>query len=381
MSRKKQKLIFCVGILSGYLSSVIGQNQAQNLPMQNDISNPVDEYYIKNYDNRFHSSLKPYLYTTLDSLKDEKINYRHFSVHVYNLRKEFYEDQNQKRRIALQILPQLDVQQGYDMLENKMLNETSGGVYMRADVNEKFSAAVNCTGGYVRFPNFMDTLVQSYGIVPGLGIAYREGKGNSSGYNPFAKYSFSNLTGYVSWSPRKFVNFQAGKDKQFIGDGYRSLLLSDVANNYPYFKTTINIWNLQYSSWYSWFQDIQNANGYKANFRNKFGTFHYLSWNATKNINISAFESVIWQGNDTNRARGYDLNYLNPVIFYRPVEYSLGSSDNSMLGFNLSFKLAKHVKLYGQFVMDEFNLQILRKQNGWWANKQGFQAGFKYIDA
>jgi hypothetical protein len=167
----------------------------------------------------------------------------------------------------------------------------------------------------------------------------------------------------------------------FIGDGYRSLLLSDVATNYPYFKTTLNIWHLQYSSWYSWFYDVSAANGVKKDFKNKFGTFHYLSWNVTKNFNLSAFENVIWQGTDTNRHRGFDVNYLNPVIFFRPVEYSLGSSDNAMLGFNTSWVIAKRLKLYGQVVLDEFYLKEIRARDGWWANKQGFQAGAKYVDA
>lgn len=47
-------------------------------------------------------------------------------------------------------------------------------------------------------------------------------------------------------------------------------------------------------------------------FRTKFMTHHYLSWNATKRLNIGLFESVLWQ--DDNQ-RGFDFNYVNPVIF------------------------------------------------------------------
>ena len=268
-----------------------------------------------------------------------------------------------------------------DVLGKKMLNESSGGLYVRADVNEKFSAALQLISGYVAYPNFTDTLVHAYGIVPGLGMAYKQGDKVLSNNIAFNKYSFTNLTGSVSYSPKSFINFQLGKDKMFIGDGYRSLLLSDAANNYPYFKTTINIWKLQYSSWYSWFYDVYNSNGLQSQFKNKFGTFHYLSWNATKNFNISAFENIIWQGTDSTRSRGFDPNYLNPLIFYRPVEYSLGSSDNAMLGMNMSLKLCKSLKLYGQLVMDEFLLKEVLARKGWWANKQGFQVGAKYIDA
>ena len=203
-----------------------------------------------------------------------------------------------------------------------------------------FCAALNVVSGSAQFASFTDTVVQSLGVVPGNGMAYNYDKRN---------YKFTNVSGYVSYSPLKQINFQAGKDKFFIGDGYRSVLLSDNATNYPYFKTTVNIWRIQYSVWYSWLKDIRNANRMQDKTLSKYGTFHYLSWNATKNLHISFFENIIWQGNDTNRNRDFDVNYLNPFIFYRPVEYSIGSSDNAMMGLNISINFLKHFKLYGWY--------------------------------
>jgi len=45
---------------------------------------------------------------------------------------------------------------------------------------------------------------------------------------------------------------------------------------------------------------------------------------------------------------------LNPIVFYRPQEYSVGSPDNSMMGLNISGKLFGSLKLYAQAVADEF---------------------------
>ena len=130
-----------------------------------------------------------------------------------------------------------------------------------------------------------------------------------------------------------------GKDKHFIGDGYRSLLLSDFSNNNPYFGINANIWRIQYNVWYSWMRDFSRYDGSQKSLQNKYGTFHYLSFNALKNLNISFFENVVWQGTDTNRVRTFDVNYLNPIVFYRPQEYSVGSPDNSMMGLTASVKL------------------------------------------
>ncbi len=355
-------------------------NIAQQTMLQNSILQPVEEYYIQNPEYKFHSSQKPYLYSTLGTIDDQAVPYRHYAVHVYNFRKEFRDSSHQILRASMQVLPQIDFQQSYDVLGTKSLTEFSGGIFTRINIKQKWSADAQLIGGYMSFPNFMDTLIRTNGVIPGLGMAYKESR-EKSGSLIYSRYAFANFSGTLSYSPKPYLNFQLAKAKLFIGDGYRSLLLSDVANNYPFFKINLNIWRLQYSCWYSWFYDAYHANNLKSKFTNKYGTFHYLSWNVTKKWNLSFFENIIWSGSDTNRLRGFDPNYLNPVIFFRPVEFSGGSSDNAMLGLNTSYNLFNKVKLYGQLVLDEFLLKEVRARKGWWANKQGFQVGLKYPNA
>ena len=45
-------------------------------------------------------------------------------------------------------------------------------------------------------------------------------------------------SGYISFMPHRAVNLQFGTGKHFIGEGYRSLLLSDNSFNYPYLRAT-----------------------------------------------------------------------------------------------------------------------------------------------
>ncbi len=334
------------------------------------MNNLIDAHYIKYPNERFHSSIKPYIQYSIRDADDSTFHLKNYKIKNYFLFNDIRSKPQYRNRFAAQFLPQIDAQAGYDALQNKFVSETSGGMYSRLDINDDFSADFTFIGGQVSYPNFTDTLVSQYKIIPGLGFAY----GNNN------KYTFTNFTGHLSYSPIRVVNFQLGKDKLFIGDGYRSLLLSDVANNYPYFKTTVNIWKLQYSVWYSYFNNVNSVNPTRNTLSNKFGTFHYLSLNVTPGFNISLFESEVWQGKDTNRTRSFDPNYLNPIIFYRPVEYSLGSGDNAILGLNTSVKFLNQYKLYGQIVIDEFLLKEMRSGKGWWGNKQGFQLGFKYLD-
>lgn len=344
---------------------------AKNIFLNSETQQTIDEWNIKYPNQCFHSSFKPYLISTLNEFNDSCIKYQHYYIKNYFLSKTFNEGPDKRNQYNFQILPVADLQTGFDFLENININELSGGLNVKLNINNDFTIEATGFAGNVTYPFFMDTVVGQQLLIPGLGTAYKSGK----------SYNYSCFSGYASYSPNKIFNFQAGNGKHFIGDGYRSLLLSDVANNYPYFRINSNIWNIQYNVWYTWMKDIPNPNNNQASFRNKYATMHYLSWNALKELNISFFENIIWQGTDTNRTRGFDVNYLNPIIMYRPQEYSVGSPDNAFIGLNISAKVFNCLKLYGQLALDEFLLREIRAGKGWWANKQGWQLGLKYVDA
>ena len=78
--------------------------------------------------------------------------------------------------------------------------------------------------------------------------------------------------------------------------------------------------------------------------------------------------------------RGLDINYLNPFIFFRPVEYGIGSADNSILGAGLKWSFNNNIIGYSSIILDEFLLSELRDQSGWWGNKYGAQFGIKLFD-
>ena len=164
------------------------------------------------------------------------------------------------------------------------------------------------------------------------------------------------------------------------GDGYRSLLLSDNSFNYPFFKITTNFWKVKYVNIFSVLQDLRPEYEIENTFRKKYSTTHYLSINITKKWHLGLFETIIWEQSETGR--GFDINYLNHVIFYRPVELSLGSaSGNALIGLNTKYKLNNSAHLYGQLLLDEFRFSELKAANGWWANKYSYQLGAKWFDA
>ena len=111
-------------------------------------------------------------------------------------------------------------------------------------------------------------------------------------------------------------------------------------------------------------------------YRKKYLALHHLSLDVTPNLNIGVFESEI----AGRPGRGSELQYLNPIIFYRAMEQQIGSADNALLGLDFKWNILHTAQLYGQVVLDEFKLSEIRAGKGWWSNKQAIQVGGKYVD-
>lgn len=196
---------------------------------------------------------------------------------------------------------------------------------------------------------------------------------------------FFQARGYIDFNVSKHVYVQFGNDRTFIGNGFRSLIFSDYSPPNLFLRANARVWKLNYL-----FQinrltaDALGTPGGSTANRNypiKFMAFHHLSMNIGKKFNLGVFESVIFAPNDTINKNTFQLNYLNPIIFYRAIEQQGGSPDNVLLGTDFKWNARKNISFYGQVVIDEFVLQQLKSGKGWWGNKFALQGGLKYIDA
>jgi hypothetical protein len=359
--------------LVSFLASGQEDQGARNAFLQLNVQDAFEQWNILKPSVKFHSGFRPYLSATYRNASDSVLP---FASGIFNhafLSRTFREEK--RNHLNVQFHPLVEITGGYDQLLSRVRSTALGGLHAKLNINDDFTFAGTFVGGNIQLPFFLDTSVAKQRVIPEFGQGYRSR--HNTGYNLFE------WQGYISYTPlnNKRFNFQIGRDKHFIGDGYRSLLLSDFAPPYPYFRINANVWRIQYNVWYSWFYDVSTAQEIKSKYTDKFGTFHYLSYNIVPGLNIAFFENVIWRGSDTNQSRTFDPNYLNPVILYRPVEYSIGSADNSFIGLNLKAVLFRRLKLYGQVALDEFFLKEIRARRGWWANKQGWQAGFRYVNA
>ncbi|MGL4631130.1 MAG: capsule assembly Wzi family protein [Leadbetterella sp.] len=184
-------------------------------------------------------------------------------------------------------------------------------------------------------------------------------------------------TGYIRFSPIKNLGLSFGHDRHFIGHGYRSLVLSDFSVPFLNFKTDLKIGKVQFLNILGQLTDTQvgRSSASEYTFPPKYLVFHRLGFNMFKKLNFGVFEQIMFGKRDA----GFELNYLNPIIFYRFVESNVGSSDNAVIGIDFKYLLAKNYSIYGQYVLDEYNRKEFKKK-GSWLEKYAYQIGLKAYD-
>ncbi len=345
---------------------------SQYVPLDNQYYDRITQKYQEN-NSSLISGMKPILLQDMDSVAEiEKALYevpgnsKHKNTFVY--RKLYSENliRYKTKDFSITADPVFNFGLGYDFKESKNTWINTRGLTVTGILGNNLSFNTELYESQAVFASWPSTFISATGVVPGLGgvKAFKE-----TGVD----YFYSN--GYVSYSPSKYVNMTMGYGKNFIGEGYRSMLLSDASFSYPYLKLTASLKNVKYTVLYNQFIDRSATLSPEFGQDRKWSTMHYLQVMLWGRLNLGLFDAIVWENADSTGHRGFDVQYLNPIILLRPVEESFGSPDNALVGSTFSFRINKHFNLYGQLLLDEFKLDEVTSGDGWWANKFGYQLG------
>lgn len=317
----------------------------------------VDQYNLQSV---YQNSIE-YLPDNLrNSIKSKKSIAKNFYTTPANLYEVHVKD------FDLVINPMIQVQYMKENDNDESLFLNARGVGIRGRVAGKIGFAASIVDNQERDPLYVQRWENRFKSVPGAGY-YKGFKGTG--------FDYFDARGYFTFNAARYIDIAFGYDRNFIGNGYRSLFLSDFSNNTLFLKLNTRIWKINYQNLFMELQQTE-PRGPDRLLRKKYAAFHHLDVNVTRNLNIGLFEGIMF-----GRSNRFEFGYLNPVIFYRSVEQQNGSFDNSVAGIDFKLNTLKQVQLYGQFLLDEFNLKEIKKNNGWWGNKWGLQLGAKYIDA
>ncbi|WP_194766939.1 gliding motility protein RemB [Tamlana sp. I1] len=329
-----------------------------------------------------HTSAKPFIYSEVARYYDfEAENEKLLEARETWVGRKLWNEnlvQLQTDNYWFTIDPIFDLQIGKDTYADfKSTYNNTRGIVIQGGFGKKFNFYTSIYESQGRFADYFNRYAESIkgfgpdpAIIPGRGIAKR--------FKTDA-YDYPVAEAYMSYTPSKYFNFQFGNGKNFIGDGYRSLVLSDVASPHPFFKINTTFWKIKYTNTWMWLTDVRPDVVEDKAFLRKYIANHFLSWNVSKRLNLGFFESVVW---DNSNGRGFDVNYLNPIIFYRAVEFETGQgAGNALLGLTGKYKFTDNINVYGQFILDEFSLADITGGEKSWKNKYGYQLGVKYFNA
>jgi hypothetical protein len=370
------RFVITIVLCSFFTTSVSAQNA--NLLLGNNYSSNFNHLI---YNDDYHTAFKPIIKSDLKFDVDSILELQGQSnFSNWYLRKIFSEHFILLKGEGYKVIasPIINLSKGKEFVDEKNTFTNTRGFIVEGNLGKKISFFSSFAENQSIFPNYIDAHIRDNRVVPGQGYArdFKE-----------IGFDYAMSSGYVSYRVNKMFAAQFGHGKHFIGDGYRSLLLSDNTFNYPYLRLQTTFWKVQYTNLYTEFQDINyflnnGLDNYdQMGYAKKYMSAHYLSINATKKLNISLFESVIWRMNHAPGNNGFDVNYLNPIAMLRPIEFSVNSPDNVLVGLNAKYKLPFSSYLYGQLILDEFSLIDLKQNDGFWANKFGYQLGYKIFNS
>lgn len=266
----------------------------------------------------------------------------------------------------LAINPVINFQVGAESGNSQSIYYNKRGLTLRGRIANKIGFSTTITDNQERGPSFFRNRVIDRRAVPGVGF-YKTFKKNG--------YDYFDGRGYFTFNVTKYIDVQFGYDKNFIGNGYRSLFLDNDGDSYLFLKLNTKIWKFDYENLFMELMPQYSKSGANLLDR-KYAAMHHLSMNVTKWLNVGLFEGVIF-----GRKNRFDFEYLNPIIFLRHIEGTVGSPDNAVAGIDFKANAMHHFQFYGQLLLDEFLVHEIVKGNGYWANKYGYQLGVKYIDA
>jgi len=266
----------------------------------------------------------------------------------------------------LAVNPVLQVSLGKESNNSDRMFINTRGITVRGMIANKIGFSTTITDNQERGPSYFQSRTNTFRAVPGVGF-YKGFKGTGVDY--------FDARGYISFNVAKYIDVQFGHDKNFIGNGYRSLFLSDWGNSYLFLKLNTRIWKFNYQNIFMELMPQFRKTGDNLLDR-KYQVMHHLSYSLSKSVNIGVFEAITF-----GRRNHFEFQYLNPIIFLRHLEGSIGSADKAKAGFDFKANVANNVQFYGQFLLDEFVLSKLKNDPTNYVNKYGYQLGVKYVDA
>lgn len=336
----------------------------------------VERQIVANDSVQVHTGFRPLLESRIGGATNGEYvipgRKYYYDFGLYTLRDHMVEITDENFRISLDIMFDLGANHDFNDTLNLDFNNfnipatNTRGALLQGDIGEKFSFQSMLFETQRSLPPYLNDLADSLNVVPGEG-RYKKLEGRKIDYNQ--------SYGWMSWAMTPWLHITAGHGKHFIGNGYRSMLLSDGSYSYPFARTTLWLLDdkIQYQWMYAGLQTLERlplGDVPESLFRKKSMSVSYLSISPIPQLELGLFESVIWQRWDSAvGTQPVNVESVIPIIGLNSGIHGMGALDHAVLGANGRWTTPWNGWIYGQFVTD-----------GPAAGRYGYQLGAKFFD-
>lgn len=261
----------------------------------------------------------------------------------------------------LTISPVFDFTLSKDLADtsNRRFFQNTRGFHIEGDLFKNFSFSTSLYENQSRNPNYQSSYYSQLGelyvnyvdssyqtqnaVIPGAGRT-KPFKGDG--------FDYAYAVGSIIYKPFRVLTLSAGNNPHFIGDGYRSMLLSDNSYSAPYFQANYRLWpKWEFVYLRSKLLNLTRkpaSTSVEAYYQPKGYAVNYLSFKATSTLTISLFEGTIYSRGDSVSSHPVNALYYNPVPLVS--SFLLKNTEaTSLLGLNIGYTPLNNWRLYGQF--------------------------------
>lgn len=305
-------------------------------------------------------------------IRDSSVQYYDFAERLF--KKHLFEKKGDGYYITLS--PAMNIALGQDFEDSaaKRLFNNTRGLLIEVDLLKNFSFSTALYENQNRFTEYENAYYTSIGerYISNDSTYYTENAiiPGAARTKPFKEdgFDYAYAIGNLVYAPSKNWRFSVGNNSQFVGLGYRSLLLSDNSVPAIYFRADVNLTNkLSYTLLRSKQFNVlrrQFSTTVEKYYEAKLFSTHYLNYQFTPRFSVGVFEGTYWNVGDSVSSKSVHGGYYVPIPFLGSALAQDSEETNLLSGLQAHYAVKDYLQIYGQLAVSNWNWQAIGSQIG-----------------
>jgi hypothetical protein len=311
-------------------------------------------------------------------IRDSSVQYYDFTEHLF--KKHLLEIKGEGYYITISPTLNLGLGKDFEDTTSRRLFNNTRGVLIEVDLLDKLSFSTSLYENQNRFTDYESTyytlIGERYPQADSQYVAQNAIIPGGARTKPFKVdgFDYAYAIGNVVYRANKYMQFSAGNNAQFVGKGYRSLLLSDNSVPAPYFRTDVKFTpKLNYTFFRSKQFNLLRRPVYttvEAYYEPKLYSSQYIQYQFSPNFSLGLFEGSYWNVGDSISTKAVNGAYYIPIPFVGSALVNNKNEVNSLAGLQAEYAVKINLQVYGQVAL-----------SNWETKSVGSQLGMRYYDA